>query len=89
MGEFYMNREYIKGARHKIAKKVSNFEDHAKNFHSDKTVHFFNLRSHAAYSAIVTSLNRYIVKSTIDQKPNSDRKHQNLEFFNLKFENLC
>jgi hypothetical protein len=58
MGEFHMNRTYnwpkIKGDRPKIAKKVSNFEDHAENFYSDKTVHFFNVGFRATYSIIVT-----------------------------------
>jgi hypothetical protein len=49
-----MNRAYNKGARLKIAKKVSNFEDRAENFYSDKTVHFYNMKFHATYSAIVT-----------------------------------
>ena len=42
-----MKRTYKKGAGHKIAKKVSSFEDHAENFYSDKAVHFFNMEFHA------------------------------------------
>jgi hypothetical protein len=38
MGDFYMNRAYNKREKLNIAKKVSNFEDHAENFYSDKTV---------------------------------------------------
>jgi hypothetical protein len=38
MSDFHMNRAYNKAARPKIAKKVSNFEDHAENFHA---VHFY------------------------------------------------
>jgi hypothetical protein len=54
MGDFHMNRTYNKGERPKTVKKVSNFEDHTENFYSDKTVHFYNMRFHATYSAIVT-----------------------------------
>jgi len=35
-------------------KKVSNFEDHTKNFYSDKTVHSYNTGFHATYALIVT-----------------------------------
>ena len=49
MDDFYMNRAY-KGSRAKTVKKVSNFEDHAENFYSDKTVHFYNMGFHAIYS---------------------------------------
>jgi hypothetical protein len=49
-----MNRAYNIGERLKTVKKVSNFEDHAENFYSDKPVHFYNMRFHAAYSAIDT-----------------------------------
>ena len=54
MGDFHMNRTCNKGARPKFPKKVSNFEDHAENFYSDKTVHFYNMGFHAIYSIIVT-----------------------------------
>ena len=54
MGDFHMNRTYNKGARPKMTKKVSNFEDHAENFYSDKTVHFYNMGFHAIYSILVT-----------------------------------
>ena len=54
MGDFYMKRAYNKGARPKIKKKVSNFEDHAENFYSDKTVHFYNMGFHEIYSTIIT-----------------------------------
>ena len=54
MGDFHMKRAYNKGEKPKIAKKVSNFEDHAENFYSDKTVHFYNIGFHATYSAIAT-----------------------------------
>jgi hypothetical protein len=42
-----------------LKKKVSNFEDHAENFYSDKTVHlgtvhFFNMGLHETYSVIDT-----------------------------------
>jgi heme exporter protein D len=54
-----MKRAYNKGAKPKIKKKVSNFEDHAENFYSDKTVHFYNMGSHGIYFIIVTlQLNR-------------------------------
>ncbi len=35
MDDFHMNRAYNKGARSENVKKVSNFEDHTKNFYSD------------------------------------------------------
>ena len=54
MGDFHMNRTYNKGARPKMTKKGSNFEDHAENFYSDKTVNFFNMRFHAIYSLLVS-----------------------------------
>jgi hypothetical protein len=54
MGDFYMNRAYNKWARLKIAKKVSNFEDHAENFYSNKTFRFYNMGFHSIYSKIVT-----------------------------------
>ena len=54
MGDFHMDRAYNKGARPKMTKKVLNFEDHAENFYSDKTVHFFNVGFHEMYSTIVT-----------------------------------
>jgi hypothetical protein len=54
MSDFHMNRTYNKGARPKIAKKVSNFEDHAENFYSDNMVHFYNIRFRETYSIIVT-----------------------------------
>ena len=54
MGDFHMNRTCKKGARPKFPKKVSNFEDHAENFYSYKTVHFYNMGFHAIYSIIVT-----------------------------------
>jgi hypothetical protein len=54
MGDFHMNRAYNKEARPKNVKKVSNFEDHTKNFYSDKTVHFYNMGFHAIYSKLVT-----------------------------------
>jgi hypothetical protein len=44
----------MKRASPKIAKKVSDFGDHAENFYSDKTVHFFNVGFHEMYSTIVT-----------------------------------
>jgi hypothetical protein len=50
MGDFHMNRTYNKEARLKIAKKVSNFENRAENFYSDKTAHFYNMGFHAIYS---------------------------------------
>jgi hypothetical protein len=54
MSDFHMNRAHKMGARPKIAKKVSNFEDHAENFYSKKTVHFYNMGFRATYSIIVT-----------------------------------
>jgi hypothetical protein len=54
MGDLHMNRVYNKGARPKIVKKVSNFEDYTNNFYSDKTVYFYNMGFHATYSTIVT-----------------------------------
>jgi hypothetical protein len=54
MRDFHMKRTYNKGAKPKMTKKLSNFEDNAENFYSDKTVHFYNMRFHATYSAIVT-----------------------------------
>ena len=54
MGDFHMNRTCNKGTRPKNVKKVSNFQDHTKNFYSDKTVHFYNIGFHAIYSKIVT-----------------------------------
>ena len=54
MGDFHMKRAYNKGARPKIAKKVSNFEDHAENFYSNKTFRFYNMGFHSIYSKIVT-----------------------------------
>jgi hypothetical protein len=33
MGDFHMNRTYNKGARPKITKIVSNFEDQAEKFY--------------------------------------------------------
>jgi hypothetical protein len=54
MGDFYMKWVYNKGARPKIRKKVSNFEDHAENFYSDKAVHFYNMGFHAIYFIKVT-----------------------------------
>ena len=53
MGDFHMNRAFNKGDRPKISNKVSNFEDHAENFYSDKKVHFYNMRYRATYSIIV------------------------------------
>jgi hypothetical protein len=44
----------MKRASPKIAKKISDFGDHAENFYSDKTVHFFNVGFHEMYSTIVT-----------------------------------
>ena len=49
-----MKRAYNKEARHKIEKKVSDFEDHAECFYSDKTVHFYNMGFHATCSTTVT-----------------------------------
>ena len=46
MGDYHMNQAYKKGERPKIAKKLSNFEDHTENF--------INTGFHATYSAIVT-----------------------------------
>jgi hypothetical protein len=54
MGDFRMKRAYNKEARPKIANKVSNLEDHAENFYSDKTVHFYNMGFQTTYSSIVT-----------------------------------
>ena len=54
MGDFHMNRTYNKGARPKMTKKVSNFEDHTEKFYSDKKVHFYNMAFHAIYFSIVT-----------------------------------
>jgi hypothetical protein len=51
VGDFQMNRAYNKP---KNVKKVSNFEDHAENFYSNKTVHLYNMPFHAIYSVIVT-----------------------------------
>ena len=50
MGDFHMNRAYNKGENCKKSK----FEEHAGNFYSVKTVHFYNMGFHATYSAIVT-----------------------------------
>ena len=41
MGDFQMNRAYNKGDRLKIAKKVSNFEDHVEFF--IQTIRFISL----------------------------------------------
>jgi hypothetical protein len=49
-----MHRGYNMGGKAKIAKKVSNFEDHAENFFSDKKVHFYKKGFHETYSTIVT-----------------------------------
>jgi hypothetical protein len=54
MGDFHMNRTFNKGARSKMTKKVSNFEDHAEKFYSDKKVHFYNMEFRATYSIKVT-----------------------------------
>jgi hypothetical protein len=54
MVDFHMNQAYNKGAIPKNVKKVSNFQDHTKNFYSDKTVHFYNKGFHAIYSKILT-----------------------------------
>jgi hypothetical protein len=54
MSDFHMKRAYNKRARPRIAKKVSNFEDHVENFYSDKMVYFYNMRFHATYSTIIT-----------------------------------
>jgi hypothetical protein len=43
MCDFHMNRTYNKGAKPKMTKKVSNFEDHVEKFYSDKMVHFYNM----------------------------------------------
>ena len=37
-----------------MTKIVSNFEDHAEKFYSDKKVHFYNMGFRATYSLIVT-----------------------------------
>jgi hypothetical protein len=58
MGDFHMKRTYNKGVKLKIKKKVSNFEDHAENFYSDETVHFYNMGFHAI-SFIIVTLQRY------------------------------
>ena len=49
-----MKRAYNKGARAKIAKKESNFEDHMKIFYPEKTVHFYYMGFHEIYSILVT-----------------------------------
>jgi hypothetical protein len=49
-----MNRAYHKGTWPKMMKIVSNFEEYAENFYSEKTVHFYNMGFHAVYSAIIT-----------------------------------
>jgi hypothetical protein len=49
-----MNRTCNKGARPKNVKKVSNSQDHTKNFYSEKPVDFYNIGFHAIYSKIVT-----------------------------------
>jgi 7-keto-8-aminopelargonate synthetase-like enzyme len=49
-----MNRAYNKGVRLNIAKKLSNFEEHAENFYSDKTIHFYNMGFHAICSIMAT-----------------------------------
>jgi hypothetical protein len=54
MCDFHMNLACNKGARPKNVKKVSNFQDHTKNFYSDQTVHFYNIGFHAIYTKIVT-----------------------------------
>jgi hypothetical protein len=53
MGDFHMKRIFNKGARPKMTKIVSNFEDHSEKFYSDKRVHFYNLGFRATYSSIV------------------------------------
>ena len=53
MSDFHMKRAYNKRARPKIAKKASNFEDHAENFYSDKTVHLYNMGFQTTYSSII------------------------------------
>jgi hypothetical protein len=54
MSDFHMNQTYNKGARPKMTKIVSNFEDHAEKFYSDKRVHFYNMGFRATYAIIVT-----------------------------------
>jgi hypothetical protein len=49
-----MKRAYYNGERPKNDEKSIEFDDHAENFYSDKTVHFYHMGFHATYSAIVT-----------------------------------
>jgi hypothetical protein len=62
MGDFHMNRTYNKGVRPKIAKKVSNFEDHAENFYSDKMFHFYNMVFRATYSTVKSHILRHALR---------------------------
>jgi hypothetical protein len=62
MGDFHMNRTYNKGARPKIRKKVSNFEDHGENFYSDKMFHFNNMVFRGTYSTVKSHILRHALK---------------------------
>ena len=44
MGDFRMKRAFNKGVRPKIAKKVSNFEDHAENSRRDSKISRWKIR---------------------------------------------